>query len=60
MEFGVNIPFVHHLGFELVRFGDGESEIHYDPKPEHLNSFLQIEPSVSPRWGRFSPTTCLS
>jgi uncharacterized protein (TIGR00369 family) len=42
MEFGVNIPFVHHLGFELVRFGDGESEIHYDPKPEHLNSFAVV------------------
>ena len=39
MEFGVNIPFVHHLGFELVLFEDGQSEIHFDPKPEHGNSF---------------------
>jgi uncharacterized protein (TIGR00369 family) len=42
MEFGVNIPFVQHLGFELVRFEGGESEIHYDPKPEHLNSFAVV------------------
>ena len=39
MNFGANIPFVHHLGFELVLFEDGHSEIHYEPKPEHLNSF---------------------
>jgi uncharacterized protein (TIGR00369 family) len=39
MKFGVDIPFVHHLGFELVLFEDGNSEIHYEPRPEHLNSF---------------------
>jgi uncharacterized protein (TIGR00369 family) len=39
MKFGVNIPFVHHLGFDLVRFEGGQSEIHYEPKPEHENSF---------------------
>jgi len=39
MKFGVNIPFVHHLGFELVVFEDGRSEIVYEAKPEHLNSF---------------------
>ena len=38
--FGVEIPFVHHLGFELVKFEGGESQIDYLPKPEHLNSFL--------------------
>ena len=38
-RFGVNIPFVHHLGFELVVFENGRSEIHYEPKPEHMNSF---------------------
>ncbi len=37
--FGVEIPFVRHLGFELVAFDNGHSEIHYTPKPEHLNSF---------------------
>jgi uncharacterized protein (TIGR00369 family) len=39
MQFGVEIPFVHHLGFELVMFEDGQSEIAYEAKPEHLNSF---------------------
>jgi uncharacterized protein (TIGR00369 family) len=39
MEFGVNIPFVKLLGFELVVFEDGKSEIAYEPAPEHLNSF---------------------
>ncbi|HSV34403.1 MAG TPA: PaaI family thioesterase [Ramlibacter sp.] len=39
MKFGVNIPFVHHLGFDLVLFEGGNSEIAYEPLPEHLNSF---------------------
>jgi uncharacterized protein (TIGR00369 family) len=39
MTFGVEIPFVHHLGFELALFADGNSQINYEAKPEHLNSF---------------------
>jgi uncharacterized protein (TIGR00369 family) len=39
MKFGVDIPFVHHLGFELILFEGGYSEIHFEAKPEHLNSF---------------------
>jgi len=39
MKFGVDIPFVHHLGFELVLFEGGLSQIDYEPRPEHLNSF---------------------
>lgn len=39
MSFGVEIPFVSHLGFELTRFEGGESTIVYAPKAEHLNSF---------------------
>src|SRR5258706_5302892 len=39
MNFGVKIPFVELLGFDLVKFEGGESEIAYEPKPEHLNSF---------------------
>jgi uncharacterized protein (TIGR00369 family) len=38
--FGVEIPFVSHLGFELVKMEGGESELRFLPKPEHLNSFL--------------------
>lgn len=37
--FGVEIPFVSHLGFELEWFDGGESTIGYTPKPEHLNTF---------------------
>jgi uncharacterized protein (TIGR00369 family) len=37
--FGVEIPFVHHLGFELMIFENGQSQIVYEPKPEHRNSF---------------------
>jgi uncharacterized protein (TIGR00369 family) len=39
MKFGVDIPFVSHLGFELLLFEGGHSEVGYEPKPEHLNSF---------------------
>ena len=39
MKFGVQIPFVEHLGFSLEKFEDGHSELAYEAKPEHLNSF---------------------
>ncbi|MBK6613085.1 PaaI family thioesterase [Ottowia sp.] len=39
LEFGAAIPFVHHLGFTLERFEDGESTLHFAPRPEHRNSF---------------------
>jgi uncharacterized protein (TIGR00369 family) len=38
-SFGAYIPFVEHLGFEMVFFDDGQSELRYSPEPEHLNSF---------------------
>jgi len=38
-SFGVEIPFVSHLGFDLVLFEGGNSQIDYLPLPEHLNSF---------------------
>ncbi|MES2511488.1 MAG: PaaI family thioesterase [Pseudomonadota bacterium] len=37
--FGVDIPFVTHLGFELELFDGGESAITFTPQPEHLNTF---------------------
>ena len=40
MNFGVEIPFVSHLGFALEVYEGGLSELTYEPKPEHLNSFL--------------------
>jgi uncharacterized protein (TIGR00369 family) len=39
MKFGAHIPFVSHLGFDLVLFEGGRSELLYEPKPEHMNSF---------------------
>ena len=38
LDFGVEIPFVELLGIELVRMQAGESELHYEARPEHLNS----------------------
>jgi uncharacterized protein (TIGR00369 family) len=37
-DFGVEVPFVKHLGFVLTVFADGLSEVSYQPRPEHLNS----------------------
>jgi len=42
MQFGVDIPFVEHLGFELTLFEGGRSEIRYDARPEHQNSFRVV------------------
>jgi uncharacterized protein (TIGR00369 family) len=39
LSFGPEIPFVHELGFTLHKMEDGESELHFTPRPEHLNSF---------------------
>ena len=38
MDFGVEIPFVHHLGFELLEFDAGQSALSFLTRPEHLNS----------------------
>jgi uncharacterized protein (TIGR00369 family) len=38
-SFGAYIPFVDHLGFEMVFFEDGQSELRYTPEEVHLNSF---------------------
>ena len=39
MDFGTEIPFVSHLGFTLHRMDGGHSELRYEARPEHLNSF---------------------
>jgi uncharacterized protein (TIGR00369 family) len=39
VDFSVRIPFVEHLGFRLVLFEGGLSQIDYEPTAEHLNSF---------------------
>ena len=37
--FNVRVPFVENLGFVLTRFEGGASEITFNPRDEHLNSF---------------------
>ena len=39
MKFGVDIPFVNLLGFDLELFEGGRSQISYAPRPDHLNAF---------------------
>ena len=39
LTFGVAIPFVEHLGFQLEMMEDGQSRLAYHARPEHLNSF---------------------
>lgn len=39
LDFGHRIPFVDHLGFTLHRMEDGESELRFEARPEHLNTF---------------------
>jgi uncharacterized protein (TIGR00369 family) len=39
MDFPVHIPFVHTLGFELLRFEAGEAEMAITLRPELLNSW---------------------
>jgi uncharacterized protein (TIGR00369 family) len=47
LNFGVEIPFVQLLGFELMLFEGGHSQIDYNPKPEHLNSFNVVHGGAS-------------
>jgi len=47
MQFQVRIPFVEHLGFELLRWEAGEAEIAFEPAPEHLNSFDVVHGGAS-------------
>lgn len=39
IAFGFPIPFVEHLGFTLEKFEGGQSELHFAPQAQHLNSF---------------------
>jgi uncharacterized protein (TIGR00369 family) len=47
MKFQVLIPFVEALGFELLRFDNGEAEIAVTPREEHLNSWSVVHGGVS-------------
>lgn len=47
MEFQIRIPFVEALGFELLRFDNGEAEIAITPRDEHLNSWSVVHGGVT-------------
>lgn len=47
MKFGIEIPFVSLLGFQLGLFENGNSQISYEPKPEHYNSLNGVHGGVS-------------
>lgn len=44
--FGVRIPFVEHLGFDLIKFEEGTSQIDFTPRDEHQNSFAVVHGGV--------------
>ena len=46
MSFGIHIPFIEHIGFELVEFEGGRSAVQYRPLPEHLNIFGKVHGGV--------------
>ena len=39
LDFGADIPFVKELGFSLQRMHGGESELHYEARAQHTNSY---------------------
>ena len=47
--FGVEIPFVHHLGFELAKMEGGESELTFAPNPAPPASGLRVSAGLSCR-----------
>ena len=47
MKFQVFIPFVEALGFELLRFENGEAEIAMTPREEHMNSWSVVHGGVT-------------
>jgi uncharacterized protein (TIGR00369 family) len=47
MKFKVHIPFVEALGFELLRFENGASEIGMTPEPDHMNSWSVLHGGVT-------------
>jgi uncharacterized protein (TIGR00369 family) len=39
LSFGATIPFVHLLGLTLEQFDGGDSLMHFEVLPQHMNSF---------------------
>ncbi len=38
IPFGNTVPFIEHLGMQLMRWEEGASTVEFAPRPEHLNS----------------------
>ena len=47
MKFKIHIPFVEALGFELLRFENGEADIALTPKDEHMNGWSVLHGGVT-------------
>ena len=47
MKFKLRIAFVEHLGFELLRFENGEAEIALTPRDEHMNGWNVVHGGVT-------------
>jgi len=45
-NFDILIPFVEHLGIELIEKADGKMRLRFTPRPEHLNSWNGIHGGV--------------
>lgn len=45
-NFDIDMPFVEHLGLQLLEKADGRSLIRLDPRPEHLNSWKGLHGGV--------------
>src|SRR4249920_2572396 len=45
-SFDIHIPFVEHLGLQLLEKGDGRVLIRLDPRAEHLNSWDGVHGGV--------------
>jgi uncharacterized protein (TIGR00369 family) len=41
-SFDIQVPFVEHLGMQLLEKSDGRALIRFEPHPEHLNSWKGV------------------
>ncbi len=45
-SFDIDLPFVEHLGMQLLEKGDGRALVRFEPRPEHLNSWKGVHGGV--------------
>ena len=44
--FDIHMPFVEHLGLQLLEKSGGRARVRLDPRPEHLNSWKAVHGGV--------------